>query len=346
MSKSFITVLLLTGLICGWGCRKLVPLDKDTIDPSALFITKKFEPVLGRHTMYRNIFNYGQSTLPLQFEIMNMRRFDGSPAPELTDSVYPVMAWKNTAEGAYTGLEKSLEEIESKRYTEFHRLFEMRKFSGEILVWPGINTSKLLTQPDSGYKFDVKVSNSGAVSYYYDFRFMPYKSIPYDPNNYDLATGMPSSPTMPGGLGALDIGGIYRSKDNNLMSASEVDVMFNRMGNGNTLSFRFLDSAYRPIDPGLFAATDWTRLVHGFDMQQSAAKVTYSVAYPVPVVQLPTRYTNSSGTRANVHFGFYRVGPGGQGIDAFLNFQFAIYEKGDWEIVFHFKNTSPKFTND
>ena len=348
MNKYFLTGLLLLILITTDSCSKLLPEYKDTIDPKATFLTTSFSPILGRDYIARGIFSYGESTQPLQFEILNLRQFNGEPAPELTDDVYPVTVWKSAGAGSYTGYEKSLEEIEAKRTIENHRILEIRKNSGDIAVWGGVNTSKLVTRPDSGYVFDVKVSNSGSTRYFYNLRFMPYKPVPHDPHNYNLNTGMATSPALTAGTSGISLSNFVRSRDDIDMSPSEVDVYFNKIpgGQGNSLTFKFLDSAYSPINPKLFNQTQWDRLVHGFDMKLTDTEVKYTVAYPIPLTQIETPFTNSSGTRASVKFAYYRIGPGGFGVTATLGFAFAIYQKGDWEIAFHFKNTSPKFTND
>lgn len=348
MNRFFSAVLLVVLFVTAESCNKNLPKQLDTIDPSATFLTTTFSPILGRNYISRNPFSYGESTLPLEFEIVNMRRYNGEPAPELTNDVYPVTVWKTTGAGSYTGYETSLAEIEAKRTIENHRIFEMRKGSGDVIVWGNVNTSKLITRPDSGYVFDVKVSNSGATRYFYNLRFIPYKPVPHDPNNYNLTTGMASGPALTAGTSGISLSNFVRSRDDANMSAGEVDVYFNKLvgGNGNSLTFKFLDSAYSPINPKLFNQTDWTKLVHGFDMQLTDTEVKYTVAYPIPLAPVETPYTNSSGSRASVKFSYYRLGPGGLGVTATLGFNFAIYQKGDWEIAFHFKNTSPKFTND
>lgn len=333
-------------LISG-SCKKLTPQDRDTIDPAATFLTTTFSPILGRNYIARGAFSSGESSLPMDFEIINVRRFNGEPAPELTEDIYPVTVWKSTGAGAYTGEEKSIDEIEQKRTTENHRILEMRRSSGDIVVWGSVNTSKLITRPDSGYRFDVKVSNSGATRYFYNLRFMPYKPVPHEPHNYNLNTGMTSNPALTSGVSGISMSNFFRRRDNTAMSASEVDVYFNKLSSdGNSLTFKFLDSAYAPINPKLFNSTDWEHLVHGFGMQLTDTEVKYTVAYPIPLTQFPTRFTNANGTRAQVAFSYYRLGAGGVGVTATLGFNFAIYQKGDWEIAFHFKTTSPKFTDD
>lgn len=348
MNKIFLAGLSLFLLATGLSCKKGLPSQLDAIDPAATFLQTSFSPVLGRNFIAKNPYSYGQSTLPLDFEIVNLRRFNGEPAPELTNDIYPVNVWKTTGAGSYTGFETSLAEIEAKRTIENHRILEMRRGSGDVVVWGNVNTSKLITRPDSGYVFDVKVSNSGATRYYYNLRFMPYKPIPHDPHNYNLNTGMASGPALTAGASGISLLNFVRSKDNVGMTINEVDVYFNKLtgGQGNSLTFKFLDSAYAPINPKLFNKTSWEKLIHGFDMKLTDTEVKYTVAYPIPLAPIATPYTNGSGSRASVKFDYYRLGPGGFGVTARLGFDFAIYQPGDWEIAFHFKNTSPKFVND
>jgi hypothetical protein len=115
---------------------------------------------------------------------------------------------------------------------------------------------------------------------------------------------------------------------------------------GNTITFKFLDTLYNEMNPKLFANTNWPGLIHGFNMVMTDTSVTYKVAFPVPLVAVPTRYTSLDGSRARVTFGYSRLGFGGAREDASFGLDFAIYEKGDWEIVFAFKNDNPKFSND
>ena len=82
-------------------------------------------------------------------------------------------------------------------------------------------------------------------------------------------------------------------------------------------------------------------------MKMTDSSVTYDVAYPIPLVNLETRFTSpGSGRLASVKFMFPRLGFGGFRDDGLVRLDFAIYEPGDWEIVFAFKTDNPKFKND
>ena len=72
-------------------------------------------------------------------------------------------------------------------------------------------------------------------------------------------------------------------------------------------------------------------------------KVVFNVAYPVPLSRLPTRYTNREGSRARVKFGYDRIVNGTTRIQAVMGLDFAIYEPGDWKIIFWFRDGNPDF---
>ena len=125
-----------------------------------------------------------------------------------------------------------------------------------------------------------------------------------------------------------------------------IQVLFKKAGNGNSITFKFVDTLSNPINPDKFAATDWANLVHGFNMIKDATKVKYDVAYPIPLSAYPTKYTTLSGDQARIVFRFNRQAFGNVLQQCFLAFNFNIYEKGDWEVTFWFKRDKPKFDND
>jgi hypothetical protein len=131
-----------------------------------------------------------------------------------------------------------------------------------------------------------------------------------------------------------------------LNTRDDVQVLFKKAGNGNSITFKFVDTLSNPISPDKFAATDWANLVHGFNMVKDATKVKYDVAYPIPLSAYPTKYTTLAGDQARIVFRFNRQAFGNVLQQCFLAFNFNIYEKGDWEITFWFKRDKPKFDND
>lgn len=331
-----ICLTLLTGSIALSACKKNLPDERLSIANDSQYTQYLYQPVLGRNTLFTNNFQYGNSSRPLDFKIVNMRSFNGEPAPELTNN-YPVTVWKT----AYDGTEKSLAEIEAKRTTENHPLFEVRPHSGEFMMWAAANSNMVKAQPDSGYVFDVEMSNSGGRKYYQNFRLRPLRERPYEPSNLDPVTGQgtsvsvnPTSVFITGERGQL------------LNTRDDVQVLFKKAGNGNSITFKFADTLSNPIDPNKFAATDWANLVHGFNMVKDATKVKYEVAYPIPCSAYPTKYTTLSGDQARVVFRFNRQAFGNIQQQCYLAFNFNIYQKGDWEITFWFKRDKPKFDND
>ncbi|WP_228098862.1 DUF5007 domain-containing protein [Pedobacter sp. MC2016-24] len=330
-------VIPLVLLICISGaCKKLLPTDRDTFNLEARFTQTVYKPVLGRTTLMTNNFDAQSSTLPLTFKIVNPRNSDGVIAPELIKP-FDVLVWKK----AYTGLEKTLAEIEAKRVVEQHPLFEIREHSGEFILWAAANQNILKSLPDSGYTFDVEVTNNGGRRYFNNMSLQPYKERPSEPNSIDPITGADlNTPIRPTGIFMTG------ERTSSFLGASDVNVYMNRKGDGNSLTFRFLDSLQRPIDPNKFNRTDWAKLVHGFNMNITNTYVKYDVAYPIPLVAIPTAYTSTDGKQASVMFKYDRLGFGGVKENGFLAFDFSIYRPGAWEIIFWFNRDNPKFENE
>jgi hypothetical protein len=327
--------LLLGGIVLS-SCRKNLPDERLSIASDSQYTQYVYQPVLGRNTLFANNFQYGNSSRPLDFKIVNMRTFNGEPAPELTNN-YPVTVWKT----AYDGTEKSIAEIDAKRTTENHPLFEIRPHSGEFMMWAAANSNMIKAQPDSGYVFDVEMSNSGGRKYFQNFRLRPLRERPYEPSNLDPVTGQGTSVSV--NPTSLNITGL---RGQPLNTRDDVQVLFKKAGNGNSITFKFVDTLSNPIDPNKFAATDWANLVHGFNMVKDATKVKYEVAYPIPCSAYPTKYTTLSGEQARVVFRFNRQAFGNVLQQCFMALNFNIYQQGDWEITFWFKRDKPKFDND
>jgi hypothetical protein len=319
------------------GCLKNLPDDRESIATNTQFTQTVYSPVLGRNTLFDNNFSVGNSSQPLTFKIINMRNRDGSAAPELTQ-LFPVQVWTSP----YLGDEKSIAEIEAKRKIENHALFEVREHAGQFLMWAAARSTFVKTQPDSGYVFDVEMSNSGGRRYFRDFKLMPLKEREFEPSTLNAVTGL----SQHTGLSSSDVENIIGAKTNKFLSGDDIEVQFHKVGEGNSLKFKFVDSLYNPIDPGQFNLTKWDKLVHGFSMEKTNQYVKYTVAYPVPLIVYQTAYTNTSGDKAHVVFSYDRQAYGNIRSVSNLKLDFAIYEKGDWEITFWFRNESPKFIND
>jgi hypothetical protein len=106
-----------------------------------------------------------------------------------------------------------------------------------------------------------------------------------------------------------------------------------------------MDKDSLPIDPAKFNLTPWDSLLHGFNVQVTPTEVSYQVAYPIPLMRFKTRYTNGDGSQAYVKFTFTRVGFGNIRQTGTVDLNFSIYQKGDWEIIFYFRN-NPRFRDE
>jgi hypothetical protein len=81
-------------------------------------------------------------------------------------------------------------------------------------------------------------------------------------------------------------------------------------------------------------------------MEKTDTYVRYKVAYPIPLVPIPTPYTSLDGKQAYLPFAYERLGFGGiKEIGGFI-FNFNIYQQGDWEIIFWFNRDNPRFENE
>ena len=322
------------------SCKAYLPESIDALGDDISYTIREFTPTLGRKTVYENAANVSNtSTLPLDFKIVNIRTVDGMPATELTDK-FPVKVWKES----YTGWETSLEEIESKREVQYRSILEIGKNSGDIMMWDFGSSDWIRTQPDSCYIFDVEISNSGGRRYARDLRLKPYKQRPYEPSQYDPITGLSTYPAL------------FPSVFRNIVGRETGDYIFipqvfvfkdvqNKLP-GGSLTISVIDSLNQPIDVKEFRDTDWDGMLHGFNPEFKDNKVTYKVAYPIPLIQYPTKYTTEDGSRAKILLRYNRIGFGGFLEEAALGFNFAIYEEGHWEIQFRFRGESPKFDND
>ncbi|MDH7464364.1 DUF5007 domain-containing protein [Chitinophagaceae bacterium 26-R-25] len=353
--QAFNTILTLAMIVMLSGCAKeYVPKEQEVMDPEADYLTKSFSPLLERTTLIPASFNYGNTSTPVTFSILNIRNAGtGEPASELTDK-FPVKVWSQS----YTGKEQSLAEIEAKRTTEYHSLFEVRDHAGDFVFWGYPNSSTLVqSNPQPGYLFDVKVTNKGGTRYFRDMKLVPNKPIPYTPSNFDHTSGMQLTPyTTIGGL--LNVKGAKTGGyiGNVQVSFHKIIPKDSKIQSGTSLTFRFFDTLYNPIKLTKFNTTKWATLIHGFNpvwkadstsgpTKVDSAMITYQVAYPIPLITYPTAYTTSDGTQALAMFTYSRIGFGGLKEDAVISFPFSIYESGDWEVDFWFKDDVPQFEN-
>lgn len=334
---SLVAIVVLSILLFS-ACKKNIPDARLSLGKDSQFTISVYQPVLGRNTLFSDNFFVGSSSVPLDFKIVNMRRFTGEPAPELLE-YFPVQVWKT----AYDGTEISLAEIQAKRKIENHQLFEIREHSGQFLMWSKANSNFVKAQADSGYVFDVEVANSGGRRYYKDLKLRPFKERAFEPSNLNPTTGQATTTGVSPSVGT----NIRGEKTGRFLGPFDIEVQFKKNNApGNSISFKFLDSLQQVIDPNKFAATDWPNLVHGFNMVKNSDSVKFDVAYPVPLAAYPTKYTTTNGQQAKAIFRYDRQGFGNIRESALIGMNFNIFEQGNWTIIFWFKTERPKFIND
>ena len=358
IKKEFIYLLFAITILGSCSKAYNLPVEKDYMSSNINFNNKIFEPILGRYSMMGS-FNADNSTSPLTFKIVNARYGDGSPMTDIFQKL-PTLVWTS----AYTGLEKSVAEIEAKRKLEDHPLFEIRP-SGEFVMWAS-STNVLVTPrsvdstnyPQDTRYFDLKIINTGGQTLIKDFQVRPWRERPHEPSNdmnlysggiapnpIDLLNSMNRDYIRPGLRNVVGV-----ATGNNLVSNdNQKDVVVYMRpftgGNGHSLRFKVLNTDSVAISPASFNETNWEMLVHGFNMQKTEEYVQYDVAYPIPLVEIQTLYA-PGGSQAHAELKYSRIGFGGGRVMASMWLDFAIYKPGDWEIVFHFKNDNPKFENE
>lgn len=343
MLKSIYTVIsiYLIGILAITSCDTFIPEDIDALEEGLRFNSREFTPYMGRTTVYENLLSASNKTsLPLSFKILDIKDVDGVSVPNILDRKFPVNIWVDS----YTGTEKSLEEIAKKRKVEYRPAIELQEKSGNFIFWNTTSFLDLQTSPYDGYSMDIAISNSGGTKIDRGIKLKPFKARPYEPSRYDQNTGLAA--------GTYN----YPKTIFNIIGEKtgfvELDIRVNLVKDydnktpGNTLTISTVDSLYQPIDIRKFNTTKWGSLVHGFNHRFVGPKVVYDVMYPMPIVPLRTLYTNSDGTRAAIRLSYNRMNSFGRLEDAFLDFDFAIYEEGHWEIVFRFAGETPKFGND
>jgi hypothetical protein len=374
--KAFV---LIASVVAFSGCRKIfnLPDEKNYLSAQADYTQRQFPPILGRTNVFQNAFNSANSSFPITFQIQNTRKGDGTSADYLL-TVQPTLVW--TAE--YTGKETSLAQIEAKRKLEDHKLLEARG-NGDIVMWytatPAlVRPADSVVYPQDQCYFDVKVSNSGGTKVIKNLIIVPQRDRPYFPDDdYNKVTGQPLK-TLPGGGQLIrqyaTVQGIRNATNNLVMDGRSpnsglvylyirkfTDPTGNPAAIGHRLRFKFLDRDSVPINPLRFNTTKWLDQVHGFTpdgtqpgsfLDNAQTYMEYNVAYPIPLARIPTKFTQggvnnqTGGDRAHAEFSFARTGFGNVRETGRILLDFAIYEKGDWEIVFHFKTANPKFEND
>ncbi|NGM61607.1 DUF5007 domain-containing protein [Sphingobacterium sp. SGG-5] len=330
---------LMCAVLLNTGCTSLIPEDLDALGDDVTLTLTEFTPYLGRTSVYENVVNVSnKSTLPLTFNVVGVRTFEGAPAPELMEK-YPVKVWHQT----YTGEEKSVEEIEAKRRIEYRPMLDIQHKNGDIIFWNTGKSSFLKTIPSDGYLFDLEIQNSGGRKYVREVALKPFKERPYEPSQYDPASGLSTTAYLrPSYLN------IYGKRTGNIVMDVRAYIFkqTENLNPGNTFTVSVVDSLGQAIDVKKFKDTDFAHLVHGFNPRYQDGKVTYDVVYPMPLINYPTRYTDIGGDRSRILLRYDRIGFGGLLQQAGIWLDLAIFEEGHWELQFRFNGESPNFDNE
>ena len=336
---SLLGVMLFVGTSC---VDKFLPEEKDAFDRDVTFTRTTFDPVMGHTVFYTGICNVGNSTLPLTFEIVDMMHNDGTPAPEL-EEFYPVRVWQKP----YLGTEKTIEEINAKRGIEYRRLFDVRKHSGEIIMWGEANSGILRCQPDSGYVFNMEITNSGGHKTVKKMRLMPKREMDYEPSIYDSETELAIAEYVSPETSRMR----YQSSGSSFhysIEPEDIHIYFrenkDKQDGATSLTISFYDPSWNVIDPRCFNETNWKGLFQaGFLKGQVGPEVvTYDMAYPLPLFAEKTQYTDSKGEKASVKFAASWLSKSGYRQTGFFVFDFAIYKEAHWEMLIHFPKGMPQ----
>ncbi|MDR1716086.1 MAG: DUF5007 domain-containing protein [Prevotella sp.] len=330
---SFLAVIVMINMSC---VDNFLPESKTAFDRDVAFTQTLFEPVMGHTTFYTGIFNSANASLPLTFEITDIKHTDGTPATELME-YYPVKVWRTP----YLGNEKSLEEINAKRSIEYRRLFDVRKHTGEFIMWSEANSSILRCQPDSGYTFIVNVSNSGGYKTFKQMRLMPKREVDFEPTIYDSNTGLPITEYV----NPDNILMQYEST-NRMIDKEDVHIYFKENKDdespNSSLTISFYDQEWKPIDPRKFNETSFDKLFQaGFLKEITSEQVKYDMAYPLPLFKETTSYTNTAGDKAHVRFSASYLSRYNIRRTVYLELDLAIYKEAHWKILVHFANGFP-----
>lgn len=316
----------------------LLPEVQEAFDRESNYTQQVYRPVLGRTTLFSNNFESANSSLPLTFEITRVVKADGSAAPELTD-VFPVKVWREP----YLGTEESIEEIEAKREVEYRSLFEVKKHSGEFVMWANAMSAFVNCSPSKGYLFDVKVENKGGYKYFNNLELVPLRESDFEPAINDQETGLiiDKDYLTPTQARAITL------ESGQYIFADQIHVYLHENTENTdetkSLTFKFYNGDFTPISPRKFNLTKWNELLHGFNMEIGDDFVKYDVAYPMPLIQIPTKYTNTEGDMVKTRFEYDRITSRGTRQHSFFELEFAIYKEAHWDIVVIFSEGSPEF---
>jgi hypothetical protein len=345
MQRNILKIILaLLPAIITAGCYKhMVPDEQDFFSNNMSYNRNNFPVNLGRTNVYGYIFNADYSTQPLDFTLENLRHADSTAAPELL-ALTAAKQWKDY----YSGRETSIAEIEAKRTTEQRPILDIRPHSGEVFFW---DTDSSKIKPGI-YLFDVRVKNKSGEKVFKNMILDVRRPRPYEPYEFDDVTGNRKALDQ-GGITHPDVSGMVNMV-NLTLPRDSVNVYFRKTGiKGNTLTFKMFDQDSLAIPFSRFNLTQWDSLRYrsgmiGEDirfafnrkMSEDSTVLTYDITNPFPILA----DVSGNSDKAYIAFQYNRVSFGHR-YNAGIGLSFAIYEPGEWEVIFKFR-LNPKFQDD
>ncbi len=342
--KQHIIPLILLVLFGFSSCyRSGLPETSDYLSRDMNFKQLSYTVNLGKNNVFAQVFNADYSSEPLTFSIENVRHFDGSAAPGLLNTTKARM-WKDY----FTGREESIKEIKEKQYFEQRPILDIRKHSGEIFFW---KTDSNTVKPGV-YWFDVKVSNAAGSRVFHDLMLNVRLPHPYDPYEFDDSSGLRLLPEEGGILHPTSVSGVVDMLNRPLPEDSVIVYFHKKGASKNTISFKFYDQDSLLIPISNFNMTQWDSLRYESAMtgeyvwpfafnrrfNEDSTVLTYDITNPFPVL------ADVGSDKASITFRYNRISFG-QRRNASIGLRFAIFEPGEWDIIFKFK-INPKFEDD
>ncbi|RFS25076.1 DUF5007 domain-containing protein [Chitinophaga silvatica] len=325
------------------GCYKqLLPGEKPYFNKDCNFSKSDFIVYPDRINSFISIFNPANSTQPMKVEITNATHEDGSPAPELFTQV-DAAQWKDY----YSGLEKSVAEIEAKRTTAKRPAFDVRATSGDIVYWP-VDTA--VVKPGN-YVFDVVVSNDGGKKTFQKFKLHVRRPRPYEPWYFDDVTGERTKNGSNYNYPRPSLNNVQDDQNNNLKDEDAVIWYRWKSSATNTFSIKMFNKDSLPISLSKMNKTTWDSLKYfsvianlnvpiSFNRRfsEDSTVVTYDRTNPYPIM------ADLFGERSGITLAFERRFQGQRSISN-IYVPLAFFRAGAWDVIVKF-NKNIRFEND
>ena len=330
-------------LIASSCYKQMLPGEKPYFNNDCNFSKNDFVVYPDRINTFYGIFNPANSTQPMKIELSNVTDEEGNPVPELA-TVVDVPQWSEY----YSGLEKSVEEIEAKRTTGKLPAFYVRESSGDVVFWP-VDTA--VVKPGN-YIFDIVASNAAGKKTFQKFKLHVRRPRPYEPWYFDDVTGDRTKSGDAYNFPRPSLNGNVKDELNNNINNNDVTIWYEwKSSTKNTFSVRMFDKDSLPISLSMMNATKWDSLRYnssvakvnvplGFNRRfsEDSAVVTYDRTNPYPIM------ADVFGERSYMELAYERRYNGVRSVGT-IGFSFALFKPGSWDIIIKF-NKNIRFEND